>query len=403
MNNVILFDDESRDHLLPLTFTRPIGQLRIGILTIREKWERWLNARISFITQDYLAEKFPIHIEEDNFVINGSVLPSDRLCRLILQLETNEALLDGGELIAARLNRKQFDRLINDDEIEELQGIDLEDTPFLKIKYPWDVFRLNDQALREDFDLLTENRESEKIADTNRIIAPDQIFIEKGATVSCAVLNASTGPIYIGKDATVMEGAMIRGPFALGDHSQVKMGGKIYGATTLGPHCKVGGEVSNTVFQGYSSKAHDGYIGNSVIGEWCNLGADTNCSNLKNNYAEVRVWNYPEERFIPTGLQFCGLIMGDHSKSGINTMFNTGTVVGVFANIFGAGFPRNFIPSFAWGGYEGYSTYHIKKAFEVAERVMSRRDLELSTADRAMIEHVFGLTSPSRRWDKTEA
>ena len=402
MNNVILFDDESRDHLLPLTFTRPIGELRIGILSIREKWERWLDARTSFITQDYLAEKFPIHIEDDNFVINGSVLPSDRLCRLILQLEPNEALLDDGELIAARLDRNQFDRLINDDEIEELQGIDLEDTPFLKINYPWDIFHHNDQAIREDFDLLTEERESQTLDDTNRAMNLDQIFIEEGAEVNCAILNASTGPIYIGKNAKVMEGAMIRGPFALGDHSQVKMGGKIYGATTFGPHCKVGGEVNNIVIQGYSNKGHDGFIGHSVIGEWCNLGADTNCSNLKNNYAEVRVWSYPEERFIPTGLQFCGLIMGDHSKTGINTMFNTGTVVGVFANIFGAGFPRNFIPSFAWGGYEGYSTYHIKKAFNVAERVMARRDIELSAMDRAIIERVFDITATKRRWDKQD-
>lgn len=399
MNNIILFDDISRDHLLPLTYTRPVCELRVGIITIREKWEKWLNGKSSCITQDYLSEKFPIDIEEQNFVINGSVLPSKLLCRLINQLDNNEALLQNGELIAARLNREQFEHLMNEEEIEELKGFDVEDTPFIKINNLWDIFSYNNEAIRDDFQLLTDGKISEPISDSNRVIGKDNIFIEEGAKVECAILNASTGPIYVGKNAEIMEGATLRGPIALCEHATVKMGAKIYGATTLGPHCKAGGEVSNSVFTGYSSKAHDGYLGDSVLGEWCNLGADTNNSNLKNNYTEVKLWNYPNERFLTSGKQFCGLIMGDHSKCGINSMFNTGTVVGVFANIFGDGFPRNFIPSFAWGGANGYSTYKISKAFDTAERVMLRRSKALTDIEKAILEKVYENSAQFRAWE----
>lgn len=400
MKNVILFDDDLRDHLLPLTYTRPVGELRTGILTIREKWEKWLDADISYITQDYLSEKYPIKIADENFVISGSAHPSDQLCRLITQLDPNEALLQEGELIAARLNRSQFQSLIKEEEIEELEGFDLGDTPFVRIRGLCDIFTQNDAAIREDFKLLTKDRESEPISSSNQVISPENIFIEEGAKVECAILNASAGPIYIGKGAEVMEGSMIRGPFALGDYSKVKMGTKIYGATTLGPHCKVGGEINNSVFQGYSSKGHDGYLGNSILGEWCNLGAGTSCSNLKNNYGEVRLWNFNTERFTPTGEQFCGLIMGDHSKCGINSMFNTATIVGVSANIFGDGFPRTFIPSYSWGGASGFSTYKLEKSFETAERVVIRRKKELTDQDKAILSHVFEMTAKHRRWEK---
>ena len=363
MKNVILFDSDARENLLPLTYTRPVAKLRLGILTISEKWKKWLNAEVSYITQDYLTKKYPIKISEDNFVINGSVLPSDWLFRLVEQLEFNEALLQNGELIAARLNESQFEHLIHDEEIEELQGFDVEETPFIKISNLYDLFTKNDQAIREDFKLLTKGRESQAISDTNKIIGAENIFIEEGASVECAILNADEGPIYIGKNARVMEGVMIRGPFALCDHSTVKMGAKVYGATTVGPHSKIGGEVSNSILTGYSNKSHDGYLGNSVLGEWCNIGADSNTSNLKNNYAEVKLWNYESERFLPTGQQFCGLFLADHSKCGINTMFNTGTVVGVSANIFGSGFPRNFIPSFSWGGCKWLFDLHGAKSF----------------------------------------
>ncbi len=400
MNNIILFDDVSRDHLLPLTYTRPVCELRVGILKIREKWERWLDGKSSCITQDYLAEKFPIHIEEQNYVVNGSVLPSEMLCRLITQLEENEALLQDGELIAAKLNRAQFEYLMNEEEIEELKGFDVEDTPFLKINRPWDIFMHNNQALRNDFKLLTDGRVSEPLSDTNQVLGKHNIFLEEGAKVECAILNAQTGPIYIGRDAEIMEGAILRGPVALCEHAIVKMGAKIYGATTLGPHCKGGGEIKNSVLTGFSSKAHDGHLGDSVLGEWCNLGADSNNSNLKNNYTEVKLWDYPSERFLSSGTQFCGLIMGDHSKCGINTMFNTGTVVGVCANIFGDGFPRNFIPSFAWGGASGFSTYKISKALDTARLVFARRNKELDHREEAILEHVYTESSNFRAWEK---
>lgn len=400
MNNIILFDDDIRDALLPLTFTRPVGELRVGILTIREKWEKWLQAKVSYITQDYLSEKYPIHIEAENYVISGSVLPSDQLCRLISQLETNEALLKDGELIAAKLKAEQFDHLINNEEIEELEGFDLGETDFMRIEKITDIFRTNGAAIQQDFDLLTKGRRSQPISVSNQVLGAKNIFIEEGASVECATLNATQGPIYIGKNAQVMEGCMLRGPIALCDNATFKMGAKIYGPVTLGPHCKGAGEISKSVLLGYSSKAHDGYLGNAVLGEWCNLGADTNCSNLKNNYSEVKIWDYQTERFQGTGLQFCGLIMGDHSKSGINTMFNTGTVVGVFANIYGAGFPRTYIPSFAWGGASGFKTYQLEKTYETAALVMQRRQKEFDEVEQKILQHVFQLTQAYRRWEK---
>ncbi len=399
MENLILFDNEIREQLLPLTFTRPVGELRVGILTIREKWERWLNLKASYITQDYLAEKYPIKITKNNYVINGSVLPSERLCRLVKQLDDNEALLHHDELIAARLDEEQFQRLIKDDEIQELAGFDLEGTPYLKINQLTDIFNINAQAIEEDFALLTKDRVSQPISNTNRVLGAENIFIEEGATVEFATLNASKGPIYIGKNSEIMEGAMVRGPLALCENAMLKMGAKAYGGTTIGPYSKIGGEVNNIVVTGYSSKGHDGFLGNSVLGEWCNLGADTNSSNLKNNYTEVRLWNYTTETFKKTGLQFCGLIMGDHSKCGINTMFNTGTVVGVFANIFGAGYPRNFIPSYAWGGPSGFTTYQTRKAFETAKAVMDRRKVAFDDSDQKILEKVFEFTKDHRRWN----
>ncbi len=398
--NIILFDSDNREHLLPLTFTRPTGEIRVGILKIKEKWEKWLNGKASYITQDYLSEKFPIHIEEDNIIINGSALPSPYLVRLIKELGNNEALLQDGELIAGRLDSKQFDNLMKDREIEELKGFELTDTPFIQINTPWDIFKFNKEALIEDFELLTKGRKSQSLSTTNRVINHGNIFLEEGANVEFSILNAKDAPIYIGANATIMEGAMIRGGLALCDNAIVKMGAKLYGANTIGPHCKIGGEVSNSIFMGYSNKGHEGYIGNSVIGEWCNFGADSNTSNLKNDYGEVKLWNYPAGRFLSSGEQFLGLIMGDHSKCGINTMFNTGTVVGVFCNIFGAGYPRNFIPSFSWGGKQGFSTYQLVKTSKVAKKVMARRNIEFSKADENILKIVADATSEYRTWDK---
>lgn len=404
MTNVILFDDDIRDHLLPLTYTKPVGNLRIGILTIKEKWELALNAKASHITQDYLSAKYTINIEDKNLVINGSVLPSFHLTRLISQLEENEALLLNGDLIAAYLNRAQFDHLISNEDIDELAGFEVGDTPFLKVNNLTDIFSLNDKAIEADFEIITKDRFSQDIPEYVQAVSPENIFIEQGAEISPCILNASDGPIYIGKNAKILDGCMLRGPLAIMDNSVVKMGAKIYGGTTIGPHCKVGGEVSNVVFQAYSNKGHDGYLGNSVIGEWCNLGADTNCSNLKNNYAEVKLWNYQQEGFAKTGLQFCGLIMGDHSKCGINTMFNTGTVIGVFDNLYGAGYPRNFVPSFSWGGPgSGYKTYNLDKAFDTASKVMKRRNIDLDDIDKNILTEVFELSAKFRNWEKEAA
>ncbi len=401
MKNLILFEGDARENLLPLTFTRPAAELRVGILTIREKWEHWLAAKASFITEEYLTQKYPIHIEDDNYVVNGSVLPEATLVAQILALENNEALLHNDELIAARLSRKQFDQLMVAQDMNDINGIVLENAVFKQIVNTWDIFKYNGAEIESDFELLTAGKVSQPISDTNTVFARERIFIEEGAIVECAILNAKNGSIYIGKNADVMEGAIIRGPFALCESAQVKMGAKIYGDTTVGPYCKVGGEIANSVLMGYSNKGHDGYLGNSVLGEWCNLGADTNTSNLKNDYSDVKLWNYTKERFVPTGLQFCGLIMGDHSKCGINTMFNTGTVVGIFANIFGEGYPRNFVPSFSWGGNGGFITYRLDKAYSTAERVLDRRKMTLSEADRAIMEYLYVHTAKYRTWEKS--
>ena len=402
MKNIILFDSDIRDQLLPITYTRPVCELRIGILTIREKWEHWLKGRVSYITQDYLSEKYPISIASDNLVINGAVLPDTQLCQLIQNLKFNEALLKNGELIAARLDERQFYNLMEDNDIEELEGFELEEsTKLLAINHLWDIFSFNDSAMRSDFDMLTKGRTSAPLSKTNQLLGDaSQLFIEEGATVECSILNTKTGPIYIGKNAEVMEGCVIRGGLALCEGSTLKIGAKIYGATTIGPHSKVGGEVNNSVIIGHSNKAHEGYLGNSVLGEWCNIGADTNTSNLKNNYEPVKLWDYTKDSFVKTGMQFLGLIMGDHSKCAINTMFNTGTVVGVSANIYGAGFPRNFIPSFTWGGTGGLETYPFNKAIDTMERVLARRQMSVSNEDRDILKFIFDFSARYRSWER---
>ncbi len=388
--NYILFDGPVRSQLLPFTFTRPVADIRIGILTIREKWEKFLNTTTSTISEDYLSDKWPMVEMEENVMINSAFLPTAELVEQVKNLQPGEAVFYEEEVVAFHAYEEQ------DVEFAKCTAIEMEGNAMV-VEHTWDIFRMNGEALAADFELLTQDRKSQPISSTNKVIAPENIFLEEGAKVECATLNASTGPIYIGVDAEVMEGGIIRGPFSLGEESTLKMGARIYGPTTVGPFSKVGGEVTNSVIFGYSNKSHDGYLGNSVIGEWCNLGADTNTSNLKNDYSDVRLWDYNSERFAPTGLQFCGLMMGDHSKCAINTMFNTGTVVGVSANIFGAGFPRNFIPSFSWGGSGGTTTYKTIKAFEVAEKVMARRGIEFSEEDKAILEQVFNDTKEYRR------
>jgi UDP-N-acetylglucosamine diphosphorylase/glucosamine-1-phosphate N-acetyltransferase len=388
--NYILFDGPVRNALLPFTFTRPVADIRIGILTIREKWEKYLGYTTTTITEEYLTDKFPMVEMEKNVMINAAYLPNEVLAEMVMALEENQAIFSGEEVIAFFTTDTQEDVDFDDYEVIEYNE------EGLKIEHVWDIFKKNDAALREDYELLTEGRISQRLPASVNTIAPENIFIEEGAKLEFVTLNASTGPIYIGKDTEIMEGSFIRGPFALCEGAVVKMGAKVYGATTVGPECRIGGEVSNSVLFGYSNKGHDGFLGNSVLGEWCNLGADTNSSNLKNNYDEVKLWDYEKGSFVKTGLQFCGLMMGDHSKAGINTMFNTGTVVGVCANIFGSGFPRNFVPSFSWGGAAGMVTYDVKKAFETARIVMSRRTIEFTPEDEAILAEVYQQTEKLR-------
>ncbi len=389
--NYILFDGDVRNQLLPFTFTRPVADIRVGILTIREKWEHFLKFTTTTLSEDYLAEKYPFLELENNVFINASFLPSENLANIVKSLKENQAVFYGDEPIAFFTTEGQ------EVDFDAYDIIEYSYDDVLRIQNTWDIFSINGEAIKRDFAMLTEGRESQPIPEGVLVIKPEDIFIEEGAELLFCTLNAADGPIYIGKNAEIMEGCAVRGPFALCESSILKMGAKIYSNTTVGPHSRVGGEVNNSVIFGYSNKGHDGFLGNAVIGEWCNLGADTNNSNLKNNYAEVKIWDYESERFAKTGLQFCGLMMGDHSKCGINTMFNTGTVVGVSANIFGAGFPRNFIPSFSWGGSAGMTTYKTDKAFEVAKVVMSRRSIEFSEEDAKILEHVFEETGKWRR------
>lgn len=389
--NYILFDGTVRNALLPFTFTRPVADIRVGILTIREKWEKHLGYTTTTITEEYLSEKYPMVEMEENVMINASFLPNDILVEMVKSLEENQAIFYHDEVIAFYSKENQEEVDFDTYEIIEFT----EDC--IRIENTWDIFAKNDVAIREDFELITEDRTSQPIPKSVNVLSPENIFIEEGAKLEFVTLNASTGPIYIGKNAEIMEGSVIRGPFALCESGRVKLASKVYGATTVGPHSVIGGEVNNSVLFGYSNKGHDGFLGNSVLGEWCNIGADSNNSNLKNNYEEVKLWSYETENFAKTGLQFCGLMMGDHSKCGINTMFNTGTVVGVSTNIFGSGFPRNFVPSFSWGGASGFTTYLTSKAFQTAKIVMARRQVDFTEEDAKILEHVFEETKKYRK------
>lgn len=390
--NFILFDGTSRNALLPFTYTRPVADIRIGILTIKEKWDKWLNTNCSYLTEGYLVKKFPIHIEVENIVINASFLPNADLVDCIKGLKLGEAICSKGETIAYATDSPKDEYIVSEYQIKNI------DDELFTVKNTWDIFAKNGEAIQSDFDLLTKSRKSQPIPESNTVINPEHIFLEEGAVVECSILNATTGPIYIGKDAEIMEGSIVRGALALCDNAVLKMGTKIYGPCTFGPFCKAGGEVNNVVLFAYSNKGHEGFLGNSVLGEWCNIGADTNTSNLKNNYAPVRLWSYETEGFAKTGLQFCGLMMGDHSKCGINTMFNTGTVIGVSANVFGSGFPRNFIPSYSWGGAAGFTEYKTNKAFETATAMMGRRKVVFDATEQEILEEVFTQTAKWRNY-----
>lgn len=394
--NLILFDGSFRNQLLPFTFTRPAADIRCGIFTIREKWENYLWSPSHSISATHLSDKYPANISDDNLLVRGNLIPDKRLIWEISDLKPGQYLWHEQTLLAARLDRLETQSFDPEKKGTKSKLLYYDD-PIVLITRPYEIFSLNEQEISRDYQNITFGRESTPPGHSVNLIG-ENIFIEKGANVQASVINSTTGPVYIGKDAEIMEGCLIRGPLALGEGAVLKMGTKIYGPTTIGPFSKVGGEVNNSVIFGYSNKAHDGFLGNAVIGEWCNLGADTNNSNLKNNYAEVRLWDYPSGSFIPTGLQFCGLMMGDHSKCGINTMFNTGTVVGVSANIFGSGFPRNFIPSFSWGGAGRMKEYALPKALEVARAVMSRRGIEMSKVEENILKDVFEISAQFRRF-----
>ena len=387
MENIVLFDTPERHcACLPITFTRAVSDVRVGISTIKEKWQHYLPGEYTALTADYLAVKYPALPAEARFVA-GHVCPDAPLAEAVARLAVGSALLGHeGELLAFAGSRADFDA-------RRFAATVAYDSPYVAIYAAYDIFRENGRELEKDFRRLTAGRTSQPLPESCRLVGeptfPDgtpRLFIEEGAKLECVIINVNNGPVYIGRDAEVMEGVCIRAPFAACTHATVNMNAKIYGATTLGPYCKVGGELSNVVMQSYSNQGHDGYLGNAVIGEWCNLGADTNCSNLKNNYAEIKLWDYATHRFKPTGMQFCGLLMGDHSRSGINTMFNTATVVGVGANVYGPGFPRTVIDSFVQGGAEGFKSVPVTKVMEMAERMMARRSKSLTDAERQVLQ-----------------
>jgi UDP-N-acetylglucosamine diphosphorylase/glucosamine-1-phosphate N-acetyltransferase len=381
--NYILFDGSSRGSLLPFTYTRPVAEIRIGILTIREKWEKLLGATVTYLTEEYLEKKFPMVEFEENIYIDASIIPTENLAEEVGFLAENQAIVSNNDMIAfyASQTQEQVD-------FRSYEFVDFTEE-VLKLEKLTDIFSNNYRAIALDFELLTQDRKSKLISATNTIIGAAQVFVEEGAILEYVTINANEGPVYIGKDALVMEGSLIRGPFSLGEQSVVKMGSKIYGGTTIGPNCTVGGEVKNVVMFGNSNKGHDGYLGNSVVGEWCNIGADTNCSNMKNNLSSVKIWNYEERDFVDSDKQFCGLFLGDHSKLGINTMINTGTVIGVATNVFGAGFPAKFIPSFSWGGFENSIPYILEKAIEDAKKMCGLKKQSFSDLDADILQSVF--------------
>ena len=372
---IILDDNGLHLRFAPLSLTRPIGNIRIGIFTNDERWKVILpEAEIYYQTEAYLAERFPA-TENPDLIVNAELIPNVEVAVAIVNLGENEALWMGKIWLAKKGNAS-----VKVEYVGEIPVV---------ISQRWHIFQKNGDAIYSDFELIAAGRTSEKISKTNTVIGDESmIFIEEGATIEAAILNTHSGPIYVGKCAEIMEGSIVRGPLAMCEYSALKLGTKVYGPTTLGPHCKVGGEVNNVVFQAYSNKGHDGFLGNALIGEWCNLGADTNTSNLKNNYGNISTYSYEEKGEIETETQFMGVCMGDHSKCGINTMFNTATVVGVSSNIYGAGFPAKFIPSFSWGGADEIVPFRFEKAIEYANNMMHRRGLQLSQSEIAILRHI---------------
>lgn len=393
MTNFILFDDQSRIALRPLTFFRPVCRIRIGILTISEKWEKYLEQPVSFLTDMYLQEKFQLKVSADNILINGSILPNQDLLAEILSLEADTSLFLDDVLVALHLTAENLTHFTQGTS-PNLKSKNSKAT-FEKLNNTWDIFGLNKNAIIDDFKLLTFNRKSAVISATNQVLG-NNLFVEDGVNIECSTINTLKGPVYIGKNVEVMQGCHIIGPVALCDNSVLKMGTLVYKGTTIGPWCKAGGEINNSIMFGYSSKAHDGFMGDSIIAEWCNLGAGTTTSNLKNNYEPVKQWSYSANKFVSTGLQFCGLVLGDHTKTGISSMFNSGTTAGVCSNIFGVSYQRNFIPSFVWGGTSGFRKHRLEEAMETAKAVYARRELAFDEIEENIFRAVFDLTNDNR-------
>lgn len=399
--NLIFFDDpEIVINLRPFTFTRPVSDVRMGMLTIRDKWHVRLGVQESSnYTEPHLEAKFPLRIKGENLCINSCLLPDTALVNAVKKLQVNQMLFKDGQWLAG-IFTDQLKADFDECNMQMFEVVEYEGTVEI-LKNTYDIFSFCGKELVKDFETIVPNEKrqldfAKKNPGVTVIGDASLIYGESGAVVQPGcILNTTGGPIYLGAEAEIMEGCMVRGPFFLGEHGQLKMGAKIYGPSSFGPHCKVGGEVNNSVLFGYSSKAHDGFLGNSVLGEWCNLGADTNNSNLKNNYAEVKLWHYGKQSFLKTGLQFCGLMMGDHSKCAINTMFNTGTVVGVSANVFGDGFPRNYIPSFSWGGAAGMIPYKVNDAITTAKLVYKRRSLEFDNIEQDIFRYLYSLEYPA--------
>jgi UDP-N-acetylglucosamine diphosphorylase/glucosamine-1-phosphate N-acetyltransferase len=372
--NYVLFDGVYHQKLKPLTLTRPVADLRVGIFKIHEKWEHLLGEKVGIRTKDYLGKSYNSFNDNAGVGISGALIPNPELCDAINTLKEKTIMMNEGKVLAIKPLPLESSDVNN-----ELEGYKIVQytSEISMIEKPMDIFKLNGAQIEMDLKFYIKNKDLNTNPESGNLIIGDRVYIEHGAKVMGATLNSSDGPIYISKGAEVMEGSNLRGPLIIMENSVIKMGSKIYGSTTIGPFCKIGGELSNVVFQGYSNKAHDGFMGNSVIGYWCNFGADTNTSNLKNNYGIVKSWSYETASYESTETQYCGLIAGDHSKSSINTMFNTGSVLGAFVNVFDGGFPPKFIPSFSWGNKEKMKIYKFEKAMEVAENVMSRRGVAL--------------------------
>lgn len=396
--HIVLFDNAVwRQNLYPLTWTRPVSDLRVGILTLAEKWSKWLNGTTSFITEDYLSSKYPLSSElseHEYLIVRGNICPDTELCEIANHLKVGQGIKDEYGFVMLKTDRSG---LLNFDpnNLNHFEWIYYSPHPMIQLFYPEDIFNLNGAQIESDFKLLTTGRISATLSNTNQFLG-DRIFAEEGAKAECSIFNSLEGPIYLGKNSEVWENSTIRGAFSLGEGSHIKMGTKVYSNVSIGPECRMGGELNTCVVWGYSSKGHDGFMGHAVVGEWCNWGADSNNSNLKNNYKNVKVYDYKSDSYRDTKLQFCGVVMGDHSKCAINSSFNTGTIVGVACNVFGAGFPPAFIPDFSWGGAGDLVTHDLDRMFETASLVYQRRNRIFDHIERDILKNIFKKTAKYR-------